>query len=111
VGSERRLARARATANVRPVEVVAFAVQLALNIALTAWIVRRDERRLPPPLLDRAWNTASFWSAVVAFGPLCIPVHFVRTRRSVLGLLLGIAWAAAAIAGMVAIGALVELLG
>jgi hypothetical protein len=31
------------------------------------------------------------WSAVVAFGPLCLPVHFIRTRRNWAGLGLGVA--------------------
>jgi hypothetical protein len=50
-------------------------------------------RRSSRERLSRGWNVASFWSAVVAFGPLCLPVHFVRTRRSLLGFLEGVAWA------------------
>jgi hypothetical protein len=71
------------------VEIVLFIVQIALGIALPAWIVRWDERRLPQRMLERAWNPASFWMAVVVFGPLCLPVHFGKTRRSVGGVLLG----------------------
>jgi hypothetical protein len=74
--------------------VVGFVFQLVMGVVLTAKIVGRDMRRSPPERLARAWNSASFWSAVVAFGPLCIPVHFARTRRSVLGFLLGLAWGA-----------------
>jgi hypothetical protein len=92
------------------VDVFAFAMQLALNIALTAWVVRFDERRLGPSGLARAWNWASFWSAVVAFGPLCIPVHFARTRRTTLGFLLGIAWAAAVLAALTAAMAVLDAL-
>lgn len=72
--------------------VVDLVLQLGLQITLTAWVVRRDMRRAPPERLVRAWNDASFWSAVVVFGPLCIPVHFVRTRRTLLGFLIGAAW-------------------
>jgi hypothetical protein len=68
--------------------------QLALGIAATSFIIRRDMRRLSPERFSRAWNTASFWNAVVVFGPVCLPVHFVRTRRTVWGLLLGLFWAA-----------------
>jgi hypothetical protein len=93
------------------VEVVAFALQLALTIALTAGVVRRDERRLPPERLARAWNVASFWSAVVAFGPLCIPVHFVRTRRNLIGVLLGLLWTAIVLATLAGIGTALEALG
>jgi hypothetical protein len=73
--------------------VVAFVFQLVMGVVLTAKVVHWDMRRLGPERLARAWNIASFWSAVVAFGPLCVPVHFVRTRRSVLGFLVGVAWA------------------
>jgi hypothetical protein len=74
------------------VSVIDLVVQLALQITLTAWVIRRDMWRTPPAELVRSWNDASFWSAVVVFGPVCIPVHFVRTRRSFLGLAAGIDW-------------------
>jgi len=74
--------------------VVDLVLQIALGVVFTAWVVRRDMRRLPPRLHARAWNEASFWSAVVAFGPLCIPVHFVRTRRTFVGFALGLVWMA-----------------
>lgn len=76
------------------VGVVELVLQIALGVALTAWVVRRDMRRLPPALLARSWNEASFWNAVVAFHPWSILVHFVRTRRSVWGLVLGVFWTA-----------------
>lgn len=53
-------------------------------------IVKRDLARLSPEQLSRAWPPASFLSAVLAFGPLSLPVHFTRTRRSVLGFGLGL---------------------
>ena len=67
-------------------------LQIALGIAFSAWVVRRDMRSLSPERYARSWNDASFWSAVVAFGPLCIPVHFVRTRRTVVGAVVGLFW-------------------
>ena len=70
--------------------VLVLVLDLILGVMLTAWVVRFDMRRLTPERLARCWNDASFWSAVVAFGPLSIPVHFARTRRSVLGFLLGV---------------------
>jgi len=66
-------------------------LQIALGIVSTAALLRWDMRRLPAERYVRAWNTASFWSAVVAFGPLSIPVHFARTRRSFSWFLAGIA--------------------
>jgi hypothetical protein len=88
------------------VSVVDLVLQIGLQITLTAWVVRRDMRRASPGRLVRAWNDASFWSAVVVFGPLCIPVHFVRTRRSFVGLVIGAAWmiAVMAILGLISEG-------
>ena len=73
-------------------ELIVLFVQMGLGIVLPAWIVRRDERRLDERRLERAWPPATFWCAVVTFGPLCLPVHFLRTRRSAKGLGLGLAW-------------------
>lgn len=76
-------------------EIVQLSLQLALGILLTWWVLRRDTDRLPPVQQQRAWNDASFWVAVVVFNPLCIPIHFIRTRRSLGGVALGLAWMAA----------------
>jgi NhaP-type Na+/H+ or K+/H+ antiporter len=73
-------------------DVVLVGIQMALSIALPWFIVSRDMRRLNPTQLERSWNTASFWSAIVAFSLLALPVHFVKTRRSLWGFSLGIAW-------------------
>jgi hypothetical protein len=83
---------------VRDVLVLVF--QFAATIAVSAWIVRRDVRRLEPRLLSRAWPEPSLWSAVVCFSPLCIPIHFVRTRRSFTGVALGVGWFAGAVAAV-----------
>lgn len=90
--------------------VVLFAVELALTIALSWWVVRRDIRQLEPPELDRAWPDASFWSAIVAFAPLCIFVHFVKTRRSLKGVLLGLLWTAAVVVAVNQVSALLSRL-
>ncbi len=73
-------------------EVLLFALNMALGIAVPANIVRYDIKRLRAEYLARAWPDASLWSAVVVFGPLCLPVHFIRTRRSWAGLGLGVIW-------------------
>ena len=85
--------------------VAATTVLLAgvLGIALPACIVRFDTRRLDADRLARAWPDTSFWIAVVAFGPLCIPVHFWKTRRSLLGLVLGLIWGLLALFGVSAL--------
>jgi hypothetical protein len=95
----------------RAVGVIDLVLQIALGVALTAWVVRRDMRRLPPPLYARSWNEASFWSAVVAFYPWSILVHFVRTRRSLWGLLLGLFWVAVVLGTLFLVSAGVEWLG
>lgn len=68
-----------------------LAAQL-LSAAGTLAVVTWDERRLAPQLAERAWNDASRWSACVVFAVLAVPVHFLRTRRSLLGLALGVGW-------------------
>lgn len=61
---------------------------MASCVALVVW----DRRRLTPAQRERGWNSASFASAVFAFAPLCIVAHFWVTRRSLRGVLLGVAW-------------------
>ena len=78
-------------------EVLLFTLSLILGIAVPRAIVQRDVRGLSGELLARSWPDASAWAAVVAFGPLCVPVHFIRTRRNLLGVALGIGWLACAI--------------
>jgi len=61
----------------------------AIVFAIVWW----DERRLSYEQLDRAWPTSTRLLAPLAFGPMCLPVHFWRTRRSVPGVLLGVVYA------------------
>lgn len=74
-----------------------FALSFALGIAVPARIVRYDVAKLQGERLARAWPDSSLWSAVVVFGPLCVPVHFIRTRRNWAGLGLGIFWLVCAV--------------
>ena len=78
-------------------DVLLLVVEFASTIAVSAWIVRRDVKRLGPTELARAWPESSLWSAVVCFSPLCIFLHFVRTRRSLAGIALGLGWFAVAV--------------
>src|SRR5947208_2433576 len=78
-------------------EMLVVALSFTLNAALPYFIVKRDLLRLSGERLSRAWNEASFLSAVIAFGPLAILVHFVKTRRSWAGLALGLGLAAGAV--------------
>jgi len=89
-------------------DVLVLCVQFVATIFVSAWIVRRDVRGLAPDLLSRAWPDPSLWSAVVCFSPICVPIHFVRTRRSLLGIGLGVVWFVAAVAAVNGLAWLVE---
>lgn len=78
------------------VEVVELTVQLFGSVLLTLKLLRWDTARLPPAMKARAWPDATMLSAAVAFAPLCLLVHFTRTRRSLLGFGLGLAAVVAA---------------
>ena len=71
-------------------EILVVASSLTLNALLPYLIVRRDLRGLSAERLARAWTDASFLSAVVGFGPLSLPIHFAKTRRSLTGFGLGV---------------------
>lgn len=73
------------------IEVLLFTLSFVLSRILPFAIVRRDLNRLPAESLARAWPEAGFHSAVFFFGPLCLPIHFVKTRK-LNGILLGLGW-------------------
>jgi hypothetical protein len=74
-------------------EVLSLLIPWGVGVIAVHGILRRDERRMGAKLAARAWPAASRLSAIVNFGELCLPVHFVRTRRSLRGAALGVAWA------------------
>lgn len=74
-----------------------FALDAALGIVVSWWILRRDLGRLAGRELERAWPDASLWMAVVLLGPLSVPLHFIRTRRSWAGLDMALFWLAVAV--------------
>ena len=84
-------------------DVLLLVIRIVLSIALPWWIVRRDMKKLSAEQLARAWNDASFWVSVVVFNELCIPVHFIKVRRSWLGVLLGMFWLIVAIGVSIAV--------
>ncbi len=79
-------------------EALILALSFVLNAALPFFVVHYDLKRLPEAPLARAWPEPSFLSAVFAFGPLSLPVHFAKTRRSWGGFGLGLGWCALTIA-------------
>ncbi len=84
-------------------DLVPLFVSLVLGVLLPSWIIRYDERSLTREQQERAFLNSTFWVAVVVFGPLCLPIHFLRTRSTWVGLGLGLvalAGTLAAIAGV-----------
>jgi hypothetical protein len=71
-------------------EVALLLLSMCFTMALCAAVVIADKRRLPLEQRDRAWNFASFASAIFAFAPWCIVAHFWVTRRSLKGFALGL---------------------
>jgi hypothetical protein len=95
----------------------AHTIELVLSWAVTTTllfvVVVTDERRLPPERLARAWPATSRDAAIVAFGILALPIHFMRTRghfgglRGVLGILKGLVMGVAGVAIVTLINAAV----
>jgi hypothetical protein len=92
-------------------EVLAILVLLPFNYLAPWAIVRLDMRWLPPERLARCWNSASLGSAILAFGPLCLPFHFVKARGFLLGSLLGVASMWLVFRGLALVLTLLEALG
>lgn len=86
--------------------VLTLATSIALPHAVVAW----DVSRLSPACRQRMWNSATHWSAIVAFGWLAVVVHFGRTRRSLGGAGLGVVWAGSGLVTQMALlSAIAEL--
>jgi hypothetical protein len=82
--------------------------------ALSVWFIDRDMRKLSPERLARAYSPTSFAAAVfsgllLGFPQIAIVVHFVRTRRSIVGFLLGLFWSALTFLPMLVLAELVDL--
>lgn len=86
-------------------ESLLLATVIVVDMAVTSLagqlLVRRDERRLDEARLERAWPPVTrdmvLGLGVLLGGPIVVPfgvfVHYARTRRSLLGALLGLAFA------------------
>jgi hypothetical protein len=80
-------------------EFVRVVTSLVVTLPGVIAIIVIDERRLTGIELDRAWPTLSRDCAIlglltIGVPQLCVPIHFIRTRRSLLGAVLGLAWLA-----------------
>lgn len=84
-------------------EALVLLVSLFASIGVTAFILYFDIGRLGPREQARAWPVSSLWAAVGWFSPLCLVIHFIRTRRSLRGVLLGLGWLVGAIVAIEAL--------
>ncbi len=100
-------------------ELVQVLVSWVVTIPAVATILRVDERRLRADELARAWPAPSRDAAVfgvwLGLPPLCIVVHFARTRRSFVGFLQGLGWLfavlAADVGAQLATGPVIDWIG
>jgi hypothetical protein len=76
-------------------EVVVLGLALPYFYLAPWWIVRRDMRKLRPEQLERCWPSSSLGAAIVAFGPFCLTVHFVRAHGWLKGMFQGLIWTVA----------------
>jgi hypothetical protein len=81
-------------------ELVQVIVSWCVTLPAVILVIRADERRLAADALERAWPPQSRDAAIfglwnLGVHPLCVLIHFARTRRSVLGTGLGLAWVVA----------------
>jgi hypothetical protein len=79
-------------------ELVQVIVSWIVTLPAVVVVIRADERRLDADALARAWPPQSRDAAIfglwnLGVHPLCVLIHFARTRRSILlGTGLGLAW-------------------
>jgi hypothetical protein len=77
-------------------EFVEVCVTLVVPLTIVIPLLRFDERRLSPGQLERAWPPVSRDAAIFApwlllgMPQLCLPVHAVKTRGWLLGLVPGL---------------------
>jgi hypothetical protein len=85
-------------------ELLQVLVSWAVTLPGATAILVLDERRLRGVQAERAWPKASRDAALFAVFNfpflllVVLPLHFVRTRRSVLGALAGVGWLVALVA-------------
>ena len=96
----------------REAEILAMTIMWGAKFALMSALLAWEERRLPEEKRARAWPPATRLLACAIFQELALPVHFWRTRRTAVGLGLGILWAVAlVVAGALAFEAVAFVMG
>jgi hypothetical protein len=81
-------------------DVLEILVSWVVSTSFLFAVIILDERRMDrrdDPRLERAWPPSSRASAIIGFGVLALPLHFLRTRRNLIGLLLAIGFTALAL--------------
>jgi hypothetical protein len=93
-------------------EVVELVLSWIVTTALSFAVVLFDERRSSEERLERAWIPASRDAALVAFGILAVPIHFIKTRgdfksaRGLLGKAFGLVLGITAFVGVAVVSSL-----
>jgi hypothetical protein len=103
---------ARCGAGMAGARTLCFVIELAVGIGLPLAVQLWDRGRLSPEQRARSWNGATWGAALYAFGPLSMLGWGWVTRKSALGLGLGILTGVGLLALSVGIGRLAaHLLG
>jgi hypothetical protein len=81
-------------------ELVQVIVSWLVTLPAVVIVIRADERRLDAGALERAWPPQSRDAAIfglwnLGVHPLCVLIHFARTRRTLVGTCLGLVWVVA----------------
>jgi hypothetical protein len=90
-------------------EVSALVVTAAVTWTTCAWIIKRDEKRLSEEMRERAYAPATLVASVFWFQQVAVLVHFIRTRRSIKGFFIGLAWSVAAFVPALVVDAIFAL--
>jgi hypothetical protein len=85
-------------------ELVQVVASWLFTLPAVALVIVQDERRLAGEALARAWPPQSRDAAIfglwnLGVHPLCVLIHFWRTRRTAYGVVLGLAWFVGILAG------------
>ncbi len=78
-------------------QLVQVIVSWVVTLPAVIFVIKADERRLKGEALERAWPPQSRDAAIfglwnMGVHPLCVLIHFARTRRTLLGTGLGLVW-------------------
>ncbi|HEY1956521.1 MAG TPA: hypothetical protein VGH28_12945 [Polyangiaceae bacterium] len=85
------------------VEIAAMLVSAAVSWTASWWVIKRDEKKLDETMLARAYAPATLACSVFVFQQIAVLVHFIRTRRSFRGFLLGVLWTVVAFVPSIAV--------